>query len=347
MSKPKKTKSGAWHSLVYDYTDGLGKRHYKSITADTKAECEFLCAEFKRNKAERPKTDDLRTVESVVDKYISLSRIALAPSTIARYEKALKYGFEDLKKMRVGTLTDTICQQEVNKEKNRPNLQTGNPISAKTVREEWCLINTALRTVCGKSFDIKLPKRIPKKPTLPSAKVIDQAITGHEYELAFRLAFEMSMRMAEVRGLEYKHIKNGIAQIRQTKVTINNKDHLQQCGKTSAAIRDIPITPKVQALIEKSDAWENQSGFIVPWSQNQIHHSFSRLMKEQGYDMTFHSLRKMWASIQLNILGTPLKYVQILGGWEDERTLLKIYDSKIEDAFQNAISKSNEYYSKL
>lgn len=347
MSTVKKTASGTWHSLVYDYTDEQGKRHYKSITADTKAECQFLCAEFKLHKSERPKTDQMRTVCDIVDKYINLSRLALAPSTIARYEKALKYGFKDLMKMRFDSLTDSICQAEVNKESKRPNIQTGKPISPKTVREEWCLINTAFRIVCGKGFDVKLPQRTVVEPELPSPKIVEMAIAGADYELAYRLAFEMGLRMSEARGLEYKHIKDGVAKIRQTKVSISGVDHTRQCGKTKKAIRDVPITPKVQALIEQTDAWKNKEGFIVEQSATQLHHAFSRLMEKNGEHMTYHYLRHMWASIQLNILGTPIKYVQILGGWDDQDTLFKIYDNKLEDAFKNAINKSNDFYSNL
>ena len=40
MAKAKKLKSGSYRCLVYDYTDGTGKRHYESFTADTRREAE-------------------------------------------------------------------------------------------------------------------------------------------------------------------------------------------------------------------------------------------------------------------------------------------------------------------
>lgn len=42
MAKAKQLPSGNWRVQVYDYTDSIGKRHYKSFTAETKKEANFL-----------------------------------------------------------------------------------------------------------------------------------------------------------------------------------------------------------------------------------------------------------------------------------------------------------------
>lgn len=44
MAKAKKLHSGNWRTQVFDYKDSNGKSHYKSFTAETKAESEYLAA---------------------------------------------------------------------------------------------------------------------------------------------------------------------------------------------------------------------------------------------------------------------------------------------------------------
>lgn len=46
MAKAKKLKSGNYRVLVPDYKDENGKWHYKSFTAKTKKEAEYMAMEF-------------------------------------------------------------------------------------------------------------------------------------------------------------------------------------------------------------------------------------------------------------------------------------------------------------
>ena len=57
MAKAKKLPSGSWRVLVYDCTDQNGKRRYKSFTAETKKEAEYLAAEYTLKK--KNKNDDI------------------------------------------------------------------------------------------------------------------------------------------------------------------------------------------------------------------------------------------------------------------------------------------------
>ena len=52
MAKAKKLKSGNWRVLVYEYTDEQKKRHYKSFTAPTKKEAEYMAADYALNRNE-------------------------------------------------------------------------------------------------------------------------------------------------------------------------------------------------------------------------------------------------------------------------------------------------------
>ena len=67
MAKAKKLKSGSYRCLAYDYTDGTGKRHYESFTADTRREAERLAAEYAATKEIKKRPDNM-TVYEALDK---------------------------------------------------------------------------------------------------------------------------------------------------------------------------------------------------------------------------------------------------------------------------------------
>ena len=50
MATAKKLPSGKWRCLAYIGKDENGKRQYKSFTADSKKEAEFLAASYLLNK---------------------------------------------------------------------------------------------------------------------------------------------------------------------------------------------------------------------------------------------------------------------------------------------------------
>lgn len=347
MPSIKKTASGKWHALVYDYTDEQGKRHYKSITADTKARCELLSAEFKLNRADRPKIGQMTTVGDVVDKYINLRRSVLAKTTIARYEQMRKFSFPDLMAMNVADVNKIICQEAINKEILRPNAQNGRPLAAKTIKEEWHLIKTSMKHICDFAPDCVVPKEKSKIVTLPDSRLVDEVITGLRTELACRLAFEMGLRMSEVRGLEYKHIKNDMIHIIQTKKKIRGVDVVEEYTKTSLSCRQVPITPNVMRLLKQCDAWKNKEGFIVPQSPESLYDSIHTAMKKRGEDMSFHDLRHEFASVCINILHIPVVCVQMLGGWSDSTTLYKRYVNNMDSIYKESVKTIANYFKDL
>lgn len=51
MAKAKKLPSGSWRVRVYDGKDAAGKNIYRSFTAATKKQAEFLAAEYAAHKS--------------------------------------------------------------------------------------------------------------------------------------------------------------------------------------------------------------------------------------------------------------------------------------------------------
>ena len=79
---PKKSKnklpSGSYRLQVYDYTDADGKRHYKSFTAPTKKEAEYMAAQWKADRDSGNEKAENLTIEAAVSRYLDMKRAVLS-----------------------------------------------------------------------------------------------------------------------------------------------------------------------------------------------------------------------------------------------------------------------------
>ena len=70
MAKAKKLPSGNWRVNLYDYTDpATGKRIYKSFTATTKKEAEYMAAEYKLDGKQRTASVGDMTLKEAYTRY--------------------------------------------------------------------------------------------------------------------------------------------------------------------------------------------------------------------------------------------------------------------------------------
>ena len=146
MAKAKKTKSGNWKCFIYSHTDPDGKRHYKSFTAPTKTEAEYMAAEFARNK-KRMKDTGNWSLGDAIDKYIDLKRPVLSPSSIYRYEKIRASSFQGIMDLPLSKITSNILQEAVNLEMQRKPFNRSGTVSPKTVHS--FLLNKTSRWTNG------------------------------------------------------------------------------------------------------------------------------------------------------------------------------------------------------
>lgn len=345
MAKAKRLPSGNWRVRVWRTVDG--KQQSKSITAPTRAEAEHLAKEF----VEGIDTYTPDTVRTVIEKYINLSEI-LSPTTLAAYDKILQYAFPTIMDKVVGNLSDSDMQQAINIECKRKVVRTGKQISPKTVKNEWGLVAASLKTICNKTYNVRLPKTQHKNQDLPEPKEIMDIIKGTEIELPCLLAMWCSLRMSEVRGLMCSSLKGGMISIDSIIVDVDGLQIRKELAKTDASIRRVPVPQYILSIIKETDSYKEykRTGIdrpLVDMTRNQIHHSFSRLMKKNGIEMTFHDLRHLYASISLNILQIPEKIVQDEGGWATASVMKKVYSQGFSSAKASAQNKRNEYLDSL
>ena len=114
MAKAKKLPSGKWRALVYDYTDSNGKRKYKSFTAETKKEAEFLAADYSLNKKMRSSTHSI-TLYDGYTRYIESKNNVLSPSTLREYKRQQKHDFPELMPLPIQKITQENIQIAVNR----------------------------------------------------------------------------------------------------------------------------------------------------------------------------------------------------------------------------------------
>lgn len=316
MAKPKKTKTGKWTVRVYDYTDEAGKKHYRRITTDTKAECELQAARIRTS--ERGPKAAAMTVGEACDRYIELCSL-LSPATLDGYRKARANGFRELMDVPVDQLTEELLQEAVNTEAMR--IGRKGPISPKTVSNEWGLISSSLWRICRLKYEIRLPRRQKTLKEYPDPQAVVDAIRGTSIELPCMLALWLSFSMSEIRGLQWRDLRDGVLTINRVIVDVGMDPVVKDVAKTDARIRRHRVPTYILELMEQAD---HSQPWIVPMNHAQIYHRFVRICSKAGLDLTFHELRHLNASVMLQ-LNVPEKYAMERGGWTTPHTMRTVY----------------------
>lgn len=354
MSKAIK-RGKAWNIRVYDYTDENGKQHNRSFTAPTKAEVEFLAAQFKATKNHHTRTGDI-TVGEAVKQYIELKAL-LSPTTTDSYSSIGEYAFADLMEMKVSKLNDIIVQREINKESKRIG-QKGRPISPKTVKNEWTLISGALKMICHREFYVTLPTYQKHTKYYPDAPIVIKAIVGTEIELPCFLAAWLSLRMGEVRGIMCSDIdlERKVITINETVVDTRKGSVRKDTAKTQKSLRKPDLPDYLSYLIQNTDSYKYycETGENVPlitYSRGGLYSRWKTVGRHNGFDLSFHDLRHYAASIR-NFLEFPFKLIQDDGGWASLNVALgnythsfdeerKYYHGKLDAYFEEIIAEKN------
>lgn len=331
MAKAKKLPSGQWRTLVYDYTDSQGKRHYESFTADSKKESEYQAAEFALNKKRRSKPRNL-TVKEAIDEYISSSDAVLSPTTIQGYEKIKRNSFQNLMDVQLKNLTFDMLQSAVNDEAKRTSKKNSkNPktISPKTVKNSFGLLSAVInRYYPDLDCNVTLPAATNKIKELIPPEIIIDMVKDTEIELPVLLAMWLSFSLSEIRGLKKTDVKNGYLTINEVVVDVNGKPIRKEQAKVFTRIRKHRIPEYIQELIDKVDP---ESDVLVPMSGHAIYQRFTRMLAKNNLpEMTFHDLRHVNASV-MAMLRVPDKYAMERGGWKTDRVMKKVYTHTFSD----------------
>lgn len=314
MASAKKLKSGNWRVQVYAGTDENGKKIKKSITAPTRWEAEKAAAEFIENGR---KEKEIVTVAQALDKYIELKRNVLSPSTIRGYEIIRKHRLQSLMPVDILEVDSFKMQQAINEDAVTK--------SRKSISEAKNLIITALKLHgVYLNLNVSLPPKAPKIKELPTAEQVIQMLRGTDIELPCLLAMWLSLRMSEVRGLQFKDLNGNVLTVRRSKLYLGGKDVVREVNKTYSSTRQLVLPQYLLDLIAVVPHDNGDEDFIVPQNYQLIKKHLKKLAEKNGYTLTFHDLRHLNASVML-MLGIPDKYAMERGGWSTNSTLKAVY----------------------
>lgn len=272
------------------------------------------------------------TVEQAFSDYIDSRDNILSPSTIKGYNIIKNARLQLIMDIPIFKLTLNDVQKAVNHDSER--------LCRKSIKSSISLLNTVLE-INGVELDLKkisVPQNRPKKFNIPSADAVLKVIIGSDLELPCLLAMWLSLRISEVRGLKFKDIsKDGkYISVCRSKIYLGNKDVLREQNKTEESTRTNSLPPYILELIKKVPH-QSDNDFIVDLKYEYIRKHFKKLMNDNGFEITFHKLRHIFATT-LNDLGVPSEYIQKLGGWSTDNVMKSVYTHTTN-------SKENEFQS--
>ena len=223
-------------------------------------------------------------------------------------------------------------------------------LSSKSINEAKNLIVTALKLYGVKlELNVTLPPKKPKIKNLPTPQQVIQMVRGTDIELPCLLAIWLSLRISEVRGLQFGDLKGNVLTIQRSKLRLGSDDVVREVNKTYSSTRQLVIPEYLIRLIQ-AVPHQSESDFIVPQHYQTITKHLKKLADENGYELTYHDLRHLNASVML-ALGIPDKYAMERGGWSTPNTLKNVYqhtfteerhlvDEKIDGFFNDILSNS-------
>jgi len=329
--KATKLPSGKYRVQVVAGRDDSGKRIVKSFTAETEWQALKMADEYKKGIYKAPSE---MTVYRAISAYMDSRSNILSPSTIKGYKTIREARLQLIRDTKLSELTAADIQRAVNFDAKR--------LSRKSIKSALALLKSAL-SMQDTEINLKritLPTARKTKRSIPSAQQVIKAVIGSDIELPCLLAMWLSLRVSEVRGLQFRDISEDGEYISVNRVNlyIDGKNIVRDVTKTEESTRTNRLPKYLHDLI-MAVPHTKDTDFIVPLSYDVISRRFKKLMTENGLEMTFHTLRHEFAST-LNNLGVPSDYIQKLGGWSTDNVMKAVYthtSAENEQKYQTVI----------
>ncbi len=340
--KARKLPSGSYNTVV-NYYDETGRRKQKSFTAKAEAKAVKMAQDFLDGFENE--YDDTITLKKAIEIYIETREHTIQPTTVRIYRQYLKNRYKLIQNKRLCDLKPIDIQKAVNIESGR--------ISPKYVHTSYGFLKSVLTMfeVDINLKSIKLPKVVRKENELPDFDTVFGIVKGDEIELPVLLASWMSLRIGEVCGLQFRDVDEDkkLLNVRRTVILTENGNKVRESCKTEKSTRTLQLPDYILNLI-KAVPHENDTDQIIQLTPKALRSRFKRRVVKKGYDITFHDLRHLNASVML-MLGVPDKYAMERGGWSTDNILKSVYqqtfsaerikvDARIDDYFNGIVNNA-------
>lgn len=337
IPEPKKLPSGN-----YNIRMRLGGQEY-SVTKMTATECKIEANLIKSEyKAGKRKKQANPTLGDAIDKYIEARSKVLSPATVN--------GYKCIRKTRFVSYMDKNIQ-DIKTWQSVINDEIDSGVSAKTLKNSWALVCSALKHQGIDQPSVKLPQITPsERPWLDAdqVKVFVKAIKGHPCEIPALLALH-SLRRSEILGLAWDKIdlKNNLIRVEGSAVIgEGNKLVYKDTNKTKRSRRVVPIMiPELKAALEAVPE-DKRTGLLYSKNPNNIWDQVNLICAKNNLPKVgVHGLRHSFASIAFSAnVGLTEREVMEIGGWEDYQTVHKIYEHLSDKNRQEAVKKFAAFF---
>ena len=339
---PKKKKnslpSGNYRLQVFDYTDVDGKRHYKSFTAPTKKEAEYMAAQWRANREENTETAGNITIQKALCRYVDMKHAVLSPATTRGYKKLIRNYFSDeFGAIKLYEVKNADIQIWVSSLAAR--------LSPKTVRNAYGLLTPALKLFRPDfHLSVTLPAKIKPDLYCPNDEDIKRLlehIEGTELEVAVLLAAFGPLRRGEIGALKGSDIQGNKVNVRSNMVKGPDEEWVIKTPKTYEGSRTLEFPSFVIDRVKRRDEQ------IVNMNPDQITHKFGKVLKEVDVPhFRFHDLRHYAASI-MHAIGVPDQYILHRGGWASDNIMKTVYRNVIDLETARQTQKINTHFENM
>ena len=342
MPKAKKLPSGNWRVRVFTHTDAEGKSHYKSFTAATKKEAEYMAMEYSRMSQHKQGNLDM-TVKEAFESYIEARVNVLSPSTINTYDQQARCYLQELMPLKLSQLNDEIIQKAISYEASR--------LAPKTVHNISGLLSKVLKEYHKSySYSADLPQKEKSTiyvPTEQEVKTLIEYVKNRNEKVYIPLLIIVcfGLRRSEICGLKWKDInfENQTMHIERALVKGRNRKDYEKTTKSYAGTRTLPMPDYLtQALKEaKEHALSEQ---VTTMTGAAIYNRFKRCLKELGIPhFRLHDLRHYNASVML-AMNIPNKYAAARMGHATDEMLKNVYQHIMEHKKTQTDNQMTEYF---
>lgn len=344
MAKAKKLPSGNWRVRAYIGTDSEGKKKYKSFTAPTKKEAEYLASEYLMN-AKHVQSDSNILFQDALLNMIELKKPTLSPSTYRSYMQIYNYNYFDcIKNTPISALTDNKVQKMINSWVDRG-------LSAKTIKNLNSVFLSTIKTIDKRLiFDVRLPQKYKTDIYIPSNEEVSLLISESKntpLELPILLVAFMGLRRSEIVALKWSNVDfdNKKMTICEATVLDANNEQVTKKPKSIAGQRTIDIPASVLDALNRHKT--DDATYVVPMTGAAIYERFKDLQKQLGMNhFRFHDLRHYNASVML-ALGIPDKYAMERIGHSSNTILKNVYQHTMKQKQSEFSAQLDDFFTTL
>lgn len=340
MAKAKKLPSGSWRVQLFVGRNSAGKPKYKSFTAPTRKEAEYLAANYALTLSEEKKAlaPTRITLGQAMRQYIDNRDNLLSPATIRMYNVLHRSAYETISQKPVLEITREDVQHAINA------YAAGH--SPKTVRNAYALLRSVLAVYAPKlDLDAKENRiNLPQKETVDLEIPEDSDIAmlyayakndNEDMYIAILLAATLGLRRSEICALTQADFADGKVSITKALVpTADDKDWVVKPPKTQAGYRVLDVNKRVYDIVKAHGA-NPRTGRIIMLDPDGITNRYRRYRKHLNIPGRFHDLRHYRASTML-VLGVPNKYASQRMGHSTPQMTERVYQHIMK-------SKDKEY----